>query len=96
VSGRRPWKLPSRTPVPAVEVDTRVERFAPLDPGTPLGFPIFPELTNPITLLMKSYSIAAIFGLFLALIALSGCKNTADGFGKDVENAGEKIQEKVD
>ena len=25
-----------------------------------------------------------------------GCRNTAKGFGKDVERAGEKIQEKVD
>lgn len=34
--------------------------------------------------------------LFLAGAAVAGCKNTASGFGKDVENAGEKIQEKVD
>jgi predicted small secreted protein len=25
-----------------------------------------------------------------------GCRNTAKGFGKDVERAGEKIQEKVE
>ena len=28
--------------------------------------------------------------------ATIGCRNTASGFGKDVENAGEKIQKKVD
>ena len=33
--------------------------------------------------------------LLFASAAVSGCKNTASGFGKDVENAGEKIQEKV-
>jgi predicted small secreted protein len=30
------------------------------------------------------------------LLAASGCKNTAKGVGKDMERAGEKIQEKVD
>jgi len=34
--------------------------------------------------------------LFLTAAAMTGCKNTAKGFGKDVENAGEKIQDKVD
>lgn len=36
--------------------------------------------------------------VLLAVIgsASLGCRNTASGFGKDVENAGEKIQEKVD
>jgi predicted small secreted protein len=35
--------------------------------------------------------------LAVALLALSvvGCRNTASGVGKDVENAGEKIQEKT-
>ncbi|MEN9676335.1 MAG: hypothetical protein RIS76_2231 [Verrucomicrobiota bacterium] len=28
--------------------------------------------------------------------ATIGCRNTASGFGKDVENAGENIQKKVD
>ena len=32
----------------------------------------------------------------LALLGTSvGCKNTAKGFGKDMEKAGEKIQDKV-
>ncbi len=31
-----------------------------------------------------------------SLVLFTACKNTASGFGKDVENAGEKIQEKVD
>lgn len=30
------------------------------------------------------------------LFAATGCKNTAKGFGKDVENTGEKIQKKMD
>jgi predicted small secreted protein len=33
--------------------------------------------------------------LLLAGASGVGCRNTASGFGKDVENAGEKIQEKV-
>jgi predicted small secreted protein len=34
--------------------------------------------------------------LLFAATASLGCKNTASGFGKDVEKAGEKIQDKVD
>lgn len=34
--------------------------------------------------------------LLAALIFATGCRNTAHGFGKDVENAGEKIQDKTD
>ncbi len=33
--------------------------------------------------------------IILAVAVVAGCKNTASGFGKDVENTGEKIQEKV-
>jgi predicted small secreted protein len=42
---------------------------------------------------MKKYMMI----LLLAVSALSviGCRNTAQGFGEDVENAGEKIQEKT-
>jgi predicted small secreted protein len=29
-------------------------------------------------------------------ILAAGCKNTAKGFGKDMENTGEKIQDKMD
>jgi len=41
---------------------------------------------------------SGVVGLLVIFVALSavGCKNTAEGFGKDVEKAGEKIQEKVD
>lgn len=36
------------------------------------------------------------FALFLAVLAsATGCKNTAHGAGKDIENMGEKIQEKT-
>jgi len=47
---------------------------------------------------MKISIHAWILTVFLLLTAavMVGCKNTAEGFGKDVENAGEKIQEKVD
>ena len=30
------------------------------------------------------------------LAAATGCKNTANGAGKDIENMGEKIQEKTE
>jgi predicted small secreted protein len=38
-----------------------------------------------------------ILSLFVGLFFLSavGCKNTANGIGKDMEDAGEKIQEKT-
>lgn len=38
-----------------------------------------------------------ILSLFVGLLTLSaiGCKNTASGVGKDMEDAGEKIQEKT-
>lgn len=46
---------------------------------------------------MKIPTNLLLLTLFLVLAgtAVSGCKNTASGFGKDVEKAGEKIQEKV-
>jgi predicted small secreted protein len=31
-----------------------------------------------------------------AIVLATGCKNTAEGFGEDMERTGEKIQEKVD
>lgn len=46
---------------------------------------------------MSSFSIRSILALVaaaFAAIAVSGC-NTAQGFGKDVEKAGDKIQEKA-
>ena len=39
-----------------------------------------------------------VLGLFasLMIVAATGCKNTAHGAGEDIENMGEKIQEKTD
>jgi predicted small secreted protein len=39
-----------------------------------------------------------LLSLLVGVLTLSaiGCKNTAHGFGKDMEEAGEKIQEKTD
>ncbi|MFN0067222.1 MAG: entericidin A/B family lipoprotein [Limisphaerales bacterium] len=48
--------------------------------------------TFPSFLWLISISLIAA----LALLTASGCKNTAKGAGKDIENAGEKIQEKMD
>lgn len=50
---------------------------------------------------MKSFprhvlSVSALLIAAILLVAATGCKNTAEGVGKDMENAGEKIQEKVD
>lgn len=58
---------------------------------TPLP-PLFP------TPFMKLNLNLLLLTVLLAVIgsASLGCRNTASGFGKDVENAGEKIQEKVD
>ena len=42
---------------------------------------------------MKKYIIIAL--LAVLGIAATGCKNTAHGMGKDMENAGEKIQDKT-
>jgi predicted small secreted protein len=39
--------------------------------------------------------LCSLFVVVLVGIA-SGCKNTAKGIGKDMENAGEKIQEKTE
>jgi predicted small secreted protein len=38
-----------------------------------------------------------ILGVFLTalLMASIGCRNTAEGAGEDIENMGEKIQEKA-
>ena len=42
---------------------------------------------------IKSCTIL-LLGLAL-LAAATGCKHTANGFGKDVEHVGEKIQDKT-
>ncbi len=42
---------------------------------------------------MKNYIIIALIAAFG--FAAVGCKNTAKGIGKDTENAGEAIQDKV-
>jgi predicted small secreted protein len=46
-----------------------------------------------ITIPMKQILLALAF-LSVVLTAV-GCKNTAHGAGQDIENAGEKIQEKT-
>jgi len=46
---------------------------------------------------MRFSNRVAVLAIILSLLgSVIGCKNTADGFGKDVEKTGEKIQEKVD
>ncbi|MGE3309405.1 MAG: hypothetical protein AB7O66_05485 [Limisphaerales bacterium] len=40
-------------------------------------------------------TISLLAGLLLA-ISMTACKNTAHGAGKDIEEMGEKIQEKTD
>lgn len=40
--------------------------------------------------------LSAVLCVVFVSAFLMGCKNTAEGFGEDVEKAGEKIQEKVD
>lgn len=40
---------------------------------------------------MKKLTLLAFIGL--ALISLSACSNTAEGIGRDVEKAGQKIQD---
>jgi predicted small secreted protein len=47
---------------------------------------------------MKLHFNWVLIGLLtsaLLVLSGSGCKNTAHGFGQDVEKAGEKIQEKT-
>ncbi len=42
---------------------------------------------------MRSFlNVIAVVGLLLVTVGLNAC-NTAEGFGRDVEKAGEKIQE---
>ena len=42
---------------------------------------------------VKRFAVAMLAAMLLSFAA--GCRNTAQGVGKDVENAGEKIQEKT-
>lgn len=42
---------------------------------------------------MKNYIIIALIAVFG--IVATGCRHTAEGVGEDMENAGEKIQEKA-
>jgi predicted small secreted protein len=44
---------------------------------------------------MKKRILLALFAIAILCTAASGCR-TAHGFGEDVENAGQKIQEKTD
>lgn len=39
--------------------------------------------------------VLTMFAIALLTLSVVGCRNTARGVGKDVENAGEKIQEKT-
>ena len=43
---------------------------------------------------MKTILIGACLACILAFA--NGCQSTAEGFGEDMERAGEKIQDKVD
>ncbi len=40
----------------------------------------------------QSFSKILLISAFFGALVLSGC-NTAEGFGRDVENAGQKIQD---
>jgi predicted small secreted protein len=42
---------------------------------------------------MKKYIMIVVLAAFG--LAMTGCRNTANGFGKDMENNGEKIQNKT-
>ena len=42
---------------------------------------------------MRNIVIASL--VLSVAVLLSGCTNTADGFGKDLEKAGQNIQKKV-
>jgi len=44
---------------------------------------------------MKTSILCILFCSLLFCLGTSGCKNTANGAGKDIENMGEKIQEKT-
>lgn len=49
---------------------------------------------NKITrAVQRAIAIMALVGI---VCLVTGCRNTAEGMGKDIENTGEKIQEKVD
>lgn len=39
----------------------------------------------------NKYILLSLTGL--ALLSFSGCSNTADGLGRDIEKAGQKIQD---
>lgn len=40
-------------------------------------------------------NIALVIALLVSLSAMAACTNTVDGAGKDIERAGENIQETV-
>lgn len=41
----------------------------------------------------KPYNICNLFVIMLTIMCLTGCANTLEGIGRDIEHAGEKIQE---
>lgn len=45
---------------------------------------------------LSKHILILLFVTTLLAIVSTGCKNTAHGFGRDVEKAGDKIQEKAD
>jgi predicted small secreted protein len=47
-----------------------------------------------MTIQMQRF-VLVMFAVALLALSAVGCKHTARGFGKDMENAGEKIQEKT-
>ena len=47
------------------------------------------------SLIHSRVTVAALFSLVLAALAFSGCQ-TMEGAGKDIERAGEKIQENAE
>jgi predicted small secreted protein len=47
------------------------------------------------TMMRKRLWIAFFLAAFVTVIG-AGCRNTAHGFGEDMENAGQKIEKKTD
>jgi len=57
------------------------------------GFPMVTlQQKNVMKLELKSVAIVL---LALLVVVATGCRNTAHGIGKDMQDAGEKIQEKT-
>jgi predicted small secreted protein len=64
--------------------------------GLPVPSPVFAQcavMNKPLRHNMKKLTLC--FALTAAVLTMVGCKHTANGMGKDIEKAGEKIQEKT-